>query len=608
MKLKGIIFSALCCMFALASCNKETPELEPSLKLDPAQTQFNVPATQNSITVKVLSTRKWKVSTSADWLNFSVNGKDIKDVAIDASTTPVSVEITVLPNDGLERSASVLFNGGTLASAEITITQEGNVSYKTVGELRALLGSSSKITVPDGFILKGTVISNSTLDNLTSKKSMYIQDETGGVNIYCTAEHSFAFGDEIAVDASGVSLELYKDAQELNGQSVDKMTKISSGNTVTPVVISIADLLANKYESRYVTVNDVQVADADLAKTWVVSSKATSIGIVAKTGESFVVRSSQYSSFGAEKVPQGSGMISGIATIYSGTIQIIFSQASDYASLTGERFKIAAKTTKIDEVITKTSGTYTVLGRVIAVSGFGFVINDGTQNNLAITLANSGVKIGDLVSVSGTADKWGTCIRLKDATVEATTEKIDETPTQEVTAVAPSDIASFDAKGSAKRISFEGTLSVTQSGDNVYNNVLFDGLTQPKGSIYSSEDLSSMNGKRIKATGYFNGSTNSYFMMISSSVELNESDYFTVTPAKLDVAAKDGEATFSIDASASVPWTVSADDPTKVTFSKSSGNGSETITVNVADNSTFDARNFTVTVSTTAAVTKQSTR
>jgi hypothetical protein len=124
----------------------------------------------------------------------------------------------------------------------------------------------------------------------------------------------------------------------VSGLALDKITKISSGNTVTPKTVTIADFLANKYEGQYVAIEGVQVADADLSKTFVMGGAHTSINVEDANGNSFVIFSSKYATYGTQTVPQGSGTIKGISSINNGNMQIIFAQNSDFAGLTGTRF------------------------------------------------------------------------------------------------------------------------------------------------------------------------------------------------------------------------------------------------------------------------------
>jgi hypothetical protein len=140
------------------------------------------------------------------------------------------------------------------------------------------------------------------------------------------------------VDVSGVSAGNYKGAVQVSGLALDKITKISSGNNVTPKTVTITDFLANKYEGQYVAIEGVQVAGSDLEKTFVMDGAHTKINMEDRHGKKFVVFSSKYATYGTRSVPKGSGTIKGISNINNGNMQIIFAQASDYAGLTDARW------------------------------------------------------------------------------------------------------------------------------------------------------------------------------------------------------------------------------------------------------------------------------
>ena len=192
--------------------------------------------------------------------------------------------------------------------------------------------------LPSGSTIEGVVISNMDLNNLTSKKGMYVQDETAGLQFYLAANHTFAFGDKVQIDLSGVTVGAYNGAVQISGLALDKIAKVSSGNTVTPKTVSMADFLANKYEGQYIALEGVQVADSDLSKTFVMGGAHTSINMEDASGNKFVVFSSKYATYGTQTVPQGSGTIKGISSINNGNMQIIFCQTSDFAGLTATRF------------------------------------------------------------------------------------------------------------------------------------------------------------------------------------------------------------------------------------------------------------------------------
>ena len=201
---------------------------------------------------------------------------------------------------------------------------------------------ASVLALGQGATINGTieaiVVSNYELNNLTSKKGMYVQDETGALQFYLAANHTYAFGTKLQIDLTGATLGAYNGAVQISGLAADKITVVSTGNTVTPKAVTMADFLANKYEGQYVAIEGVQVAASDLAKTWVMDGAHTSINMEDANGNKFVVFSSKYASYGAETVAQGSGVIKGISSTNNGNMQIIFAQSSDFAGLTGARF------------------------------------------------------------------------------------------------------------------------------------------------------------------------------------------------------------------------------------------------------------------------------
>ena len=208
----------------------------------------------------------------------------------------------------------------------------------TVVPISQVLAAGANAVLASGTVIEATVISNMALNNLTSKKGLYVQDETAGLQFYLAENHSFAFGDKLKIDLSGAKIGAYNGAVQISGLALSKISKISSGNTVTPLMVSVDDFMANKYEGQYIALEGVQVASSDLSKTFVTGGAHTSINMETRNGKTFVVFSSKYATFGTSKVPQGSGTLKGISSISNGKVQIIFAQNSDYDTLAGERF------------------------------------------------------------------------------------------------------------------------------------------------------------------------------------------------------------------------------------------------------------------------------
>ncbi len=278
---------------------------------------------------------RWNVATA----NFSVpSGTQTLSVCMSVDVASAYRMDDFKLEASASAGASVDFSGAVSkdfsTSGGGTTPPAGGGSEMTIAEVLAY-----GVTLPSGSTIEAVVISDRGLNNLTSKKGMYVQDETAGLQFYLGANHEFDFGDKVQIDLSGVSVGAYNGAVQISGLALDKITKVSSGNTVQPKTVSIADFLDNKYEGQYVAIEGVQVASSDLSKTFVEGGAHTSINIEDVNGNSFVVFSSKYATYGGETVPQGSGTIKGISSISNGNMQIIFAQASDYAGLTGERFE-----------------------------------------------------------------------------------------------------------------------------------------------------------------------------------------------------------------------------------------------------------------------------
>ena len=337
MKLRSFIFTAVAAVVSFSACEQKQENLgTPSITISQSAMEFEVAGGNQTLILN--ATRDWKVTGVPAWLAVSPEVGE-------ASAADQTVTVTALANEGGNRSADVTFSIGTFTKT-LKVSQKGeggNVLPPVedgVTPIAEVLASTAAL--PQGTTIQGVVISNMALNNLTSKKGMYVQDATGGLQFYLAANHTFAYGTMVKIDLSGVSISEYNGAVQVNGLSLDKIEQISTGNTIDPKTVTMDDFLANKYEGQYITLENVQVKDSDLAKTFVAgtgdNASHTSINMEDANGKTFVVFSSKYASYGEQTVPQGSGKISGISSINNGKMQIIFAQESDFAGLTGARF------------------------------------------------------------------------------------------------------------------------------------------------------------------------------------------------------------------------------------------------------------------------------
>lgn len=117
MKLKGFIFTAVAAVMAFAACQKTEDLGSPDIKLSVSQLAFEQNA--DSKEIEILATRDWSVEipADADWVvvdpEFGV-----------ASSSVQAVTVSVLANEGVDRTATLKFKIGT-KSKSLKVTQKG---------------------------------------------------------------------------------------------------------------------------------------------------------------------------------------------------------------------------------------------------------------------------------------------------------------------------------------------------------------------------------------------------------------------------------------------------------------------------------------------------
>lgn len=430
MKFGKLFLCVIASAALLAGCKEEEPVTTgtPSISVDAtALKAFSIQGGQDEIQqVTVTSNRDWEIEKKVEWIHVNPESGS-------ASDAPQTVDIYVDSNeDGIARNAKITFKAGVV-NKEVTISQEGKeVEYTDIADIRALGASSTKIE--DGTYIKGIVISDQKgLNNLSSNKSIYLQDGSAGIQLFCAANvhEDYVRGDEVTVDISGLMVSQYGQALQIVegvdaegrtiGVPVARLSKVSSGNAITAKEITMEQLLSYEFEGQYVSISSpVQVVDADLEKTFVVGGKATSIKFTDAEGYTFEVRTSQYAKFKDEQVPQGSGILKGIASRYNNTAQVVFSTADDWTALTGARFEIEApeaEAVTIEDFLAKEEGaTYYQLEGVVTGledSPYGnFTLVDATGEVYVYgcdasatagdkTFSQTGVKEGDVIVLIG---------------------------------------------------------------------------------------------------------------------------------------------------------------------------------------------------------------
>lgn len=351
MKLKNLLFIGLASAVLLAGCKKDEVQESPSLTIneDSASLQFSAQGGESETqTITFTANRSWTATCDADWVIM-----DPKDGP--ASSAPQTITVYVTQNEDFVRSATITLTAGGVVPKTVKVSQDGKeIEYTSIADLRAMAkDTKTPVKIEGSVFIKGVVISDKDELNNISEKNVFIQDETAGIQLRFASAGTYSRGDELSIDATGLTIAFYGDMYQLvassdgensTGMPATAVTRLSDDNEIVAKQITLQDFLGLKYESQYVEITTpVQVSEEDLGKTFVVGDEHTNIKFTDADYNTFVVRSEKYSALLKEtEVPEGSGLIKGIATRFGATPQVVFSTVSDWAGLTDARFDVDA--------------------------------------------------------------------------------------------------------------------------------------------------------------------------------------------------------------------------------------------------------------------------
>lgn len=202
------------------------------------------------------------------------------------------------------------------------------------------------------------------------------------------------------------------------------------------------------------------------------------------------------------------------------------------------------------------AGTYKVRGTIVAKSQRGFIVGDGTgyvyYYNQNYTQAD--YNIGDMVELSGSVVAYGGVFEFNNTTtVTAATSSnyVAENPTVLSGADMDTRVASTTPTQLSSYVQYEGTLTVSGT---YYNITSIDGASTAMGSISYplNTDFTSLNGKKVKVTGYYVGiSSSKYYNTMIGSIEevVVTTPTLTVEPAVVNVPYTGGNGDFTVSPS-----------------------------------------------------------
>lgn len=228
----------------------------------------------------------------------------------------------------------------------------------TIAALRAAVKEQQKITHDSTMYL--TITMDETSGNIF--KTVYAKDSTGAIAISLRSSGGLYQGDYIRLNLKNTTIDYNSGTLQIDSVIVDSaVTKLSTGNPVTPLSLSISSLFAaniSTLESQLVTLTNVEFLPSDTGKLYAgpsTSQNGTHYLIDASTGQLTVpqtltenfntvvnkqnvqlpkpltVYTSGYANFAHANYPIAgkSGSITGVITQYNGTLQFTLRSYND---------------------------------------------------------------------------------------------------------------------------------------------------------------------------------------------------------------------------------------------------------------------------------------
>ncbi len=221
---------------------------------------------------------------------------------------------------------------------DFDITPDYIVEYEantSIADLKAMY-QGSNVLIDTNIIIKGIVVADDSSGNFY--KELYIQDETGAINIRLDESDlyvKFPIGRLVYVKCQNLYLSDYRGVMQIAwGIGADRIPSsymsdydvpdISLGGTpVEPKLLTI-ETLNNEDIGKLIKLENVQFVQGDLTKTYADGTNQidASTTIEDCDGNELIVRTSGFASFANNTVEQGNGSIIAILSKYNNDYQL----------------------------------------------------------------------------------------------------------------------------------------------------------------------------------------------------------------------------------------------------------------------------------------------
>ena len=579
-------------MLFAQSCGEknEAPSGAPSIEITPKNLSFD--ETSSTQTIEVVATRDWKASSKEEWISLSTEKG--------SATNGTKVDITVLSNDGADRTGVVEFTIG-FDKKELKVYQKGTgaataavVYHNDFDKELAVKGSDGWKTYLDSFDgwknETGSGISTveyafsgmSARTNSSGTSDSQYSDYSGsGKNYLWFAKDNYFHVKNITLPEGKTNYTISFGSERNLYQAAD--------NTFVPeeFLVYVSNDGSKWVKLEYAFPNGLKNRRWDLASsTFTVPSGTKSLHIY--------IKATLASAYLMDDLDLSVAASAGTAIDFSKGIDL----GTGGSTGGGETPEPAGNT--IAAVCAAAAGSAADLKDVLVtgVTTQSYVITDETGSVLVFVKADPKVKVGDKVNVVGTTGEHNGLIQI----AAPTTTVVSSNNT--VTYPAPLEFTEANLADTPKKVTYVSFTGNVKK-NNQYYNIYIGSVTDKDLSLsYYTGNMDEFVDSDIKVKGWYVGG-GTHYQIVATEVEKVETTGPKFSVSTTALTAKAGDTSASFDVKGNVKWTVASDNAA-YTVSPASGDGAGTVTVKFAANETEKDVTVKLTVSTTEEVATKS--
>lgn len=594
MKLKSLFLGsfALTAMLFAQSCGEknEAPSGAPSIEITPKNLSFD--ETSSTQTIEVVATRDWKASSKEEWISVSTEKG--------SATNGTKVDITVLSNDGADRTGVVEFTIG-FDKKELKVYQKGTgaataavVYHNDFDKELAVKGSDGWKTYLDSFDgwknESGSGISTveyafsgmSARTNSSGTSNSQYSDYSGsGKNYLWFAKDNYFHVKNITLPEGKTNYTISFGSERNLYQAAD--------NTFVPeeFLVYVSNDGSKWVKLEYAFPNGLKNRRWDLASsTFTVPSGTKSLHIY--------IKATLASAYLMDDLDLSVAASAGTAIDFSKGVDL----GTGGSTGGGETPEPAGNT--IAAVCAAAAGSAADLKDVLVtgVTTQSYVITDETGSVLVFVKADPKVKVGDKVNVAGMTGEHNGLIQIATPTTTVVSSG------NAVTYPAPLEFTEANLADTPKKVTYVSFTGNVKK-NNQYYNIYIGSVTDKDLSLsYYTGNMDEFVDCDIKVKGWYVGG-GTHYQIVATEVEKVETTGPKFSVSTTALTAKAGDTSASFDVKGNVKWTVSSDNAA-YTVSPASGDGAGTVTVKFAANETEKDVTVKLTVSTTEEVATKS--